>query len=413
MDDIKTPNRNASDDPTSPPLQADPLSSAAFSRQASAVAEEATVPAATTSRPKKSWLKVLTKYVSIKHWKQLSEKQRIASLVIIGVLLSVGTVAAMELLIKDPPAPAPVVIPPAPEPEPEPTTAASPLTGVEVPIELTKLPVTGVMIENSPDARPQSGLADAGVVFETIAEGGITRFLALFQESKPDYIGPVRSVRPYYLDFVIPFDAPIAHAGGSAQALAEIRNQGIKDLDQAFNPGSYQRVNSRYAPHNLYTSREQLLALQNSKGFTSSKFTGWPRKEEAPAETPNASKIDFDISGFLYNTHYDYDKASNSYLRSMAGKPHTDERSGKQISPKTIVAIETSYSKNGIYSVYGTTGSGNVTVFQDGVATKGTWSKAGRTSPYEFKLPDGKPLKLNPGQTWITLIQPGQYSFSP
>lgn len=341
-------------------------------------------------------------------------KKRLLILVAVGIFLIAGTSAALRVIIKDPPPPAPVVIQGEPYKEPPaPTTAASPLTGVEVPIALTKLPVTGVMIENSPDARPQSGLIDAGVVFEAISEGGITRFLALFQESNPDYIGPVRSVRPYYLDFVKPFDAPLAHAGGSGQALAEIRAQGIKDLDQAFNPGSYQRISSRYAPHNLYTSRDQLLALQNSKGFTSSKFKGYVRKEEKPAKTPTAAKIDFAISGFLYNTHYDYDAASNSYLRSMAGKPHVDERSGKQINPKAVVAIETTHGYNGIYSVYGVTGSGAVTVFQDGVATKGTWTKADRDSPYLFKDAAGKPLALNPGQTWITLIKPGQYSFTP
>ncbi|WP_348245977.1 hypothetical protein, partial [Salmonella enterica] len=87
-------------------------------------------------------------------------------------------------------------------------------------------------------------------------------------------------------------------------------HQGIKDLDQAFNPGAYQRVSSRYAPHNLYTSRDQLLALHEAKGYTKSEFKSYPRKEAKPAQTPTASKIDFDISGFLYNTHYDYDKAS-------------------------------------------------------------------------------------------------------
>ncbi len=343
-------------------------------------------------------------------WFRLKLKVRVAVLVVIGIFLFAATSTALKVLIKDPPPPPVVYIAPPP-PKPEPTTAPSPLTGVEVAIPLSKLPVTAVMIENSPDARPQAGLNEAGVVFEAIAEGGITRFLALFQESQPDYIGPVRSVRPYYLDFFVSFDAPIAHAGGSAQALAEIRNEGIKDLDQSFNPNYYQRVSSRYAPHNLYTSRKQLLELHTAKGYTSSKFDGYLRKEDAASKAPTATKIDFNISGFLYNTHYDYDKASNSYLRSLASKPHVDERSGKQISPKVVIAIETTYSKNGIYSVYGVTGEGKITVFQDGIATVGTWSKANRSSPYIFKDQAGKPLKLNAGQTWITMITAGGYSF--
>ncbi len=345
-------------------------------------------------------------------WQRLPLRNRVLILVIFGIFITSATVTALKVFTKTP-EPAPVAYAPAPEPEPEPikTTAPSPLTGVEVDIPLSKLPVTAVMIENSPDARPQSGLNQAGVVFEAIAEGGITRFNALFQEAQPDYIGPVRSVRPYYLDFFVPFDAAIAHAGGSGQALAEIQNQGIKDIDQSFNPGYYQRVSSRYSPHNLYTSRAQLLELQKSKGFTESKFIGYPRKAEEPAEVTTANNIAFDISGFLYNTSYTYDKASNSYLRSLAGKPHTDERSGAQISPKVVIALESSHHYQGIYSVYQVTGSGGVTVFQDGVATKGTWSKAGRTSMFEFKTTDGEPLKLNAGQTWITMIPAGKYSF--
>lgn len=298
-------------------------------------------------------------------------------------------------------------------PEPKPTTEPSRLTGVTVPIKLNKLPVTAVMIENSPDARPQAGLVDAGIVFEAIAEGGITRFLALYLESQPGHIGPVRSVRPYYLDFMVPFDAALAHAGGSAVALAQIQSQKIKDLDHSGNAGTYQRVNTRFAPHNLYTSRAQLLKLHNAKNYKTSKFTSLVRKEEAPLKKPSAKTIEFKISRFLYNTSYAYDPKTNSYKRSMAGQPHKDERSGKQIMPKVLVAIITSHNYAGIYSVYGTTGKGTVLIFQDGGVTKGTWHKAGRGSQYSFRNAKGKPLGLNPGQTWITMIKPGGVTSAP
>jgi hypothetical protein len=104
------------------------------------------------------------------------------------------------------------------------------------------------MIENSPDARPQSGLQDAGVVVEAIAEGGITRFLTLFQESQPQYIGPVRSLRPYYIDFAAPFQAGIAHVGGSPEALSRVRNGSYRDLDQFFNSAYFSRISARPAP---------------------------------------------------------------------------------------------------------------------------------------------------------------------
>ncbi|MDZ7786236.1 MAG: DUF3048 domain-containing protein [Candidatus Saccharibacteria bacterium] len=343
-------------------------------------------------------------------WQRLDLKYRVLILLAIGVFLVAATSAALRVIIKEPEPIVPAYIPP-PE-EPEPTTAPSPLTGVEVSIAKTKLPVTGVMIENSPEARPQTGLEQAGVVFEALAEGGITRFLALYQESQPETIGPVRSARTHYLDFLAPFDAAIAHAGGSARALDEIRRQGIKDLDQAHHPNYYQRTNNRYSPHNLYTNRKQLLQLHKEKGFTSSKFDGYARKEADPAKKPSATKINIDVSSFNYNSSYTYHKKSNSYKRNMANKPHTDEKSGKQITPEVVIALETSYRKDGIYSIYGVTGKGKVTVFQDGKATVGTWSKKNRKSPYVFKAKDGELLALNPGQTWIAMVTAGDISFS-
>ena len=100
-------------------------------------------------------------------------------------------------------------------------------------------PVTAIMIENSPDARPHSGLKQAEVVYEAIAEGGITRFLTLFQQHKPQLIGPVRSLRMYYVDWLAPYQASVAHVGGSHASLQEIRNGKYRDIDQFFNGSSY------------------------------------------------------------------------------------------------------------------------------------------------------------------------------
>lgn len=346
-------------------------------------------------------------------WKSFSKKQRAGLLVAFGAILIGLTVGAMAVFIQDPPPPEPVKIAPKKEP-PKPTTEPSRLTGVQISPELNKLPVTGVMIENSPDARPQAALKDAGIVFEAIAEGGITRFLALYMEDQPDYIGPVRSVRPYYLDFLVPFDAPIAHAGGSAEGLAQIRDQGIKDIDHSPNAGAFQRVSSRFAPHNLYTSRAKLLERHNARGYNESKFPSYPRKEkEEPLKVPTAKSIDLTISRPLYNVHYDYHAPTSSYNRVMGGQPHTDERSGAQISPKVVIALVTEREQNGIYSVYRVTGGGEVFVFQDGGMVKGTWTKADRKSPYVFKTADGKPLLLTPGRTWITLVTPGAVKHAP
>lgn len=358
-----------------------------------------------------SWQRANVRPGGKKGWfSRFSKKQRIL-FASIGTVLVIGSGLTGFLLTRKQPAPAPQQAPvvqqtPAPAP-PAPTTVASRLTGIQVAPELDKLPVTGVMIENSPDARPQSGLKDAGVVFEAIAEGGITRFLALFQESKPDYVGPVRSVRPYYLSWLQGFDAPIAHVGGSAEALQIIKTTGIKDLDQFYNTGPYRRVSNRYAPHNMYTDLNKLIDLEKSKGWTSSTFNGFTRKDkEAPAPTPTAKSIDIVISGYLYNVHYDYDAATNTYKRVLAGKPHNDERSGTQLSPKVAIAMVVPYSlaSDRLHSVYQTIGSGKAFIFQDGVVTEGIWEKQDAKSQIKFGDANGKAISLNPGQTWITAV---------
>ncbi|MGH7233990.1 MAG: DUF3048 domain-containing protein, partial [Candidatus Saccharimonadales bacterium] len=121
------------------------------------------------------------------------------------------------------------------------STVASTLTGLQVAPSVNQHPITAVMVENTPDARPQSGLSQAGVVFEALAEGGVTRFMALFQDQLPTYVGPVRSARPYFIDWALGFDAPYAHVGGSPDALSEIKSFSVKDMDYMTYPSYYTR----------------------------------------------------------------------------------------------------------------------------------------------------------------------------
>lgn len=341
-----------------------------------------------------------------KAFKHATKKQKIIGGVIIAVLL-IGGGGGVYALHKHFNKNTPVAAPAAQkeEPQPEPTTQASRLTGEQISPELNKRPVTAIMIENSPDARPQSGLKDAGIVYEAIAEGGITRFMAIFQETQPDYIGPVRSVRPYYVSMLLPYDSSIVHAGGSAEGLAKVRDTKTKDIDHGANGGAFKRVNDRYAPHNLYTSSADLDKVSSSRGYTSPNVKSLPRKAEAPGQPVTARAIDLNISAPLYNVHYDYDQTSNTYKRVLAGKPHTDQRSGQQLSPKIVVAITAGYSQSGIYSVYQTTGSGPVSVFQDGIVKQGTWHRASDQDQFSFTDAAGKPLTLNTGQTWISLVK--------
>ena len=293
----------------------------------------------------------------------------------------------------------------APKPV-QPTTVASNLSGLQVDPSLNMKPVTGIMIENSEYARPQSGLSQASVVYEAIAEGGITRFLALFQDTNPSDVGPIRSVRPYYLQWALGFDAPLAHVGGSPEALNDIKTWGAKDLDQFFNSGAYHRTSTRDAPHNVYTAVDTLTQLSIAKGYTNSTFTPWVRKAEAASKLPTAKTIDMTLSGPIYNVHYDYDAVSNSYKRSEAGAPHLDANGSVQISPKVVVGLVTPYGiqSDGKHSDYGTIGSGPVYVFQDGLVSVGSWHKADDKGPMTFTDAAGSPLALNPGQTWLTAV---------
>ncbi len=282
----------------------------------------------------------------------------------------------------------------------------SPLTGKELKDEkLTKRPVTALMIENSPDSRPQSGLTDADIVYEAIAEGGVTRFMAVYQESQPTYIGPIRSARSYYIDYALPYQASYGHVGGSPQALQDIKDLGVRDIDQFFNADAYWRIAERFAPHNMYTGFDKLDQLNQSKGYSTSSFKGFERKEQV-AQTPTAKTIDLAISGPLYSPRFDYDATTNSYLRSQAGQPHTDAKSGATITPKVVVAlvVPNGNDSDGYHSTYATTGSGAVYVFQDGIVSEGTWNKTDRKSPLILKDKNGLPMKLNAGQTWVSLV---------
>lgn len=339
------------------------------------------------------------------NWFKRHKKLSIALGVLLVLIIGGGGVTAYYLMHPKP-APVMAVIKPAPKPEPIPVKYYSSLTGMEVETEAaTHQAVTGIMMENSPDARPQSGLKNSGVVFEAIAEGGITRFLVLYQEQKPQLVGPVRSVRMYYVDWVAGFNASVAHVGGSAAALKEVRSGNYRDIDQFFNASSYWRASDRYAPHNVYTSFEKLDALNAKKGYTTSQFTGFTRKDSVGA-TPTVSSIDIKISSALFNSHYNYNATTNTYDRSQAGAPHLDREAG-QISPRVVIAMKVDESKvfeDGYREQINAIGSGTAYIFQDGGMQQVTWKKPSKTEQISFTDAAGKDVPLARGQTWIAAV---------
>ena len=340
------------------------------------------------------------------NWFKRHKKLSIILGIVLVLLVAGGTATALYFFTQKAPEPETAKVE-KPTPPPEPPKYYSPLTGNLVKDEATtKQAVTGIMIENSPDARPQSGLKESGVVFEAIAEGGITRFLVVYQEHKPQLIGPVRSVRMYYVDWIAAFNASVAHIGGSAAALAEVRNGNYRDIDQFFNAGAYWRATDRYAPHNVYTSFERLDALNTQKGYVTSEFAGFTRKDSTPAVPPTATSIDVGISSFSYNSHYDYDAATNLYNRSQAGAPHLDREAG-QITPRVVIVMKITEQRvfeDGWREQMNTIGSGSATIFQDGTVQEVTWSKPSKTAQITFTDAEGKDVPLSRGQTWITAV---------
>lgn len=332
-------------------------------------------------------------------------RHRIATMCICGVILiAIGGAVAFVLTYRAPVASNNYTTPVQKKPVEK---YYSHLNGIEVTskADLSK-PVTAIMIENSPDARPHSGLKQAEVVYEAIAEGGITRFLTLFQQHKPQLIGPVRSLRMYYVDWLAPYQASVAHVGGSHASLQEIRGGKYRDIDQFFNGGSYWRANDRRPPHNVYTSFEKLDVLNAGKGYKSSQFTSFTRTDGKASDKPNAVSIDINFSSSWYNTHYDYDKASNTYLRSIGGQASNDREEGR-LAPSVVIALhvnETTVMEDGWRQSIVTNGTGTATVFQNGTAAECTWRKNDRFSPLELIDAAGKPVALNRGQTWIAAV---------
>jgi hypothetical protein len=333
------------------------------------------------------------------------------------IIIAFGALIGIWFYYQQPtPTPAPAKVTSKAVSAPKPTTVADPLTGQQVSATAAAQPVVGVMIENLyPDARPQSGLSQAGVVYQALAEGGITRFLAIFQEPLPTSIGPVRSLRPYYLDWGLEYNIPVTHAGGSEPALAEIKPLGLKNIDALAYDGSYFfRTSDRAAPHNLYTNNADLSALVAKLGWaTAPTFTPLMRKVDAPLATASHTKIDITFGTMAeYNVEWQYDATDNDYLFFQGGTAQDDRNTNLQITSKNIVVefTPTSYttqSDGKPETDINLIGSGKALVFEDGDAITATWSKASNSAQTVITDSTGAPVKFNAGNTWYEVVPTG------
>jgi hypothetical protein len=297
----------------------------------------------------------------------------------------------------------------------------------------------GVMIENSVDARPQSGLSSADVIYEAVAEGGITRFLAVYYCQDPIEVGPVRSARTYYIDFMSEYgDAPLyAHVGGAnqpgpADALGQLDTYGwtnYNDLNQ-FSIGfptfwrDYGRLPGVATEHTMYSSVDKLWSYAaTNRGLTNvdkdgnswdKTFVPYTFTDDAPASARPANQtihLEFWTSGGDdYFVDWTYNPKTNLYARVNGGKPHIDKDTGKQLTAKNVVVLEMvednandGYVAND-HLLFENTGTGKAVVFKDGKRINGTWEKDSRTDRTIITDTSGKQIAFDRGLIWFEVL---------
>ena len=295
----------------------------------------------------------------------------------------------------------------------------------------------GVMIENTPDARPQSGLSFADVVYEGVAEGGITRFLAVFYCQDAGIVGPVRSARTYFIDFLSEYgNSPLyAHVGGAntpgpANALGQIDQYGwtgYNDLNQ-FSVGfpTYYRDEQRggrpvATEHTMYSVTSSLWAVGATRKLTNTDADGkvWNTtfvpylfKSDAPlADRPASQSVHIEFwADPTYMADWKYDRQSNTYLRSTGGAEHDDRNTHKQLTTKNIVVMYMKEShaddgyENNVHLLYADKGTGNAIVIRDGKQIKATWNKASRTGRTKLLASDGSEVQFDRGKIWFEIV---------
>ncbi|CAM4425167.1 hypothetical protein FHS16_003727 [Paenibacillus endophyticus] len=284
----------------------------------------------------------------------------------------------------------------------------APLTGLKLEKPAEARPIV-VMINNFAAARPQSGLSNADVVWEVLAEGGITRLIAVFQSTAAltDTIGPIRSIRPYLIDIGDSYGAVLAHAGASTDGYAVLQRQGKPYLDEISNAGSYfWRSKERKAPHNLYSSLEKLRTGAEKKKYSLDKQVPPYTFAEAGSTEAGVPASDITISFLLknYSVGYLYDSAAGLYKRSIGGKPHIDLNNNEQLSGTNLVVLGANHKtldNEGRLAV-DMASEGPAILFQKGKAIEADWVRAPDGMIRIVK--DGAELPFVPGKTFFHIV---------
>ncbi|MGC5326218.1 DUF3048 domain-containing protein [Brevibacillus sp. SYSU BS000544] len=327
-----------------------------------------------------------------------------------SVLLSTMLVACSQEVVTQPvqpnvtPPEQPVTIH---EPVPTVKPYTAPFTGIGTDQKIENRPIM-VMVNNHPYARPQSGLDKADIVYEILAEGEVTRFVAIYQSQRPEVIGPVRSIRPYYIQVGAGFDAVMAHVGGSEDALETLARSDYSAINEISNGKYFWREKFRKAPHNVYTDLGRIEQAMKDKGMRDRSelpyFPFLPADSQiTQGEVANTVDVTFHS---LYKASYRYDSASKKYLRFTQGKPHIDLTTSEQLATTNLIVIASKHQvldKEGRRAV-DVVGPGDGYLFQQGKARKVKWKRSGGVIRVYTDASYAEELPLLPGNTWINII---------
>jgi hypothetical protein len=294
---------------------------------------------------------------------------------------------------------------------PAPTATIWPLTGL--PGEATERPAVAVKIENSPEARPQTGLEDADLVWEEIVEGGISRYIAVWNSMLPAEIGPIRSIRPMDGNIVAPLHGLMVCSGGKAPFIATARDVGLQVLSMDGGNAGFYRVKTRPAPHNVYADPADFLAQADEEHsappvpqFTYAATAGTASAGVAGKAT---GKITLDMSGAAH-PNWEWDAAAGTWLRSEGERP-AESASGARLSATNVVAMKVAVRTAQGRDPAGNSipesiviGSGTGFVATDGKILHVTWSKESADQVPALTDDAGSPVTLAPGKTWVELV---------
>lgn len=291
------------------------------------------------------------------------------------------------------------------------------LTGEPTTEEANKLRPITCMIENTTMALPQYGLNLAGVLYECPVEGGITRMMGVFEQDAikdQEKIGNVRSCRPYYVFISLEYDAIYVHFGQSIQGETLLNTGIIDDLNGLTDDGTvFYRSSDRSAPHNAYVSGSGIMAGIDKKGYTLNyrdDYNGYYIFNHTPEGNKLENGKDCEVvCPYFYNNkpYFIYNKETGLYERYEFGKPQVDAIDGEQVAVKNIIFknVPSSIYTGTPYLDIPVNGSGEGKFFTNGKMIDVTWVKETDTSVTHYYDDDANEIELNPGQTWVCLIE--------